>query len=264
MTTGDVDFLTAENLNGLSKIRHAFFTRAGGVSDGVYASLNVGIGSKDNRENVLENRRRAMAAMAMPGNALCTMYQVHGATVVRVTNEERWDVGQAPRADAMVSSSPGVVLGVLTADCVPVLFADPQAGIVGAAHSGWRGTLVGLLQAVVEAMETLGAARRNIHAAVGPAIAQQSYEVGPEFPVPFTESDPDNAQFFRPSESEGHYMFDLTGCVLHLLEGLGLSSIEHLDFDTCADEERFFSYRRATHRSEEDYGRGLSAICLGR
>ncbi|PPR62162.1 MAG: Laccase domain protein YfiH [Alphaproteobacteria bacterium MarineAlpha4_Bin2] len=262
MTTGNVNFLKAKNLSRSGKVRHAFFTRAGGVSAGVYASLNVGIGSSDDRGNVLENRRRAMAAMGMPANALHTMHQVHGAEVFHVTDKNRWSVDQAPCVDAMVTDQSGIVLGVLTADCVPVLFSDPQAGIVGAAHSGWRGTLLGVLAAAVEAMEALGGDRSNIHAAVGPAIAQQSYEVGPEFRGPFIEVDPNNTRFFKPSRRDGHYMFDLTGCVLWSLEEFGLSSVEHLNFDTCADDKCFFSYRRATHLGEADYGRGLSAICL--
>ena len=174
-----------------------------------------------------------------------------------------FDAASALGTDAMVTDRPGIVLGILTADCVPVLFADPQAGIIGAAHSGWRGTLVGVLLAAIEAMEALGGDRRNIHAAVGPAIAQKSYEVGPDFPAPFIEKDPKNARFFSPSVRDGHYMFDLTGCVLRLLERIGLSSIEHLNLDTCADDERFFSYRRAMNRGEGDYGRGLSTICFG-
>ena len=262
MNTDDVTFLSADNLSSCPNIRHAFYTRAGGVSGGIYASLNVGIGSQDDRNNVAENRRRAMAALDMPANALHTLYQVHGADVVRIDSGEAWQPGSAPQADAMVSSQPGAVLGVLTADCVPVLFADSSAGVVGAAHSGWKGTLVGVLEAAVDAMEALGADRRNIHASVGPAIAQASYEVGPEFPAPFLDSDSDNGRFFRPSMRVGHHMFDLTGCVVRLLERLNLSSIKHLGLDTCADDERFFSYRRATHRSEPDYGRGLSAICI--
>lgn len=262
MTADKATFLTADNLSGCQKIRHAFYTRAGGVSDGIYASLNVGIGSQDDRDNVIENRRRAMAALDMPANALRTLYQVHGPDVVRIDQDDGWPDDATPRADAMVTSRPGVVLGVLTADCVPVLFADSSAGVVAAAHSGWRGTLVGVLEAAVEAMEALGASRRNIHASVGPAIAQASYEVGPEFPDPFLESDSGNQRFFRPSTREGHHMFDLTGCVLRLLEQLDVSSISHLNMDTCADDERFFSYRRATHRGEPDYGRGLSAICI--
>lgn len=262
MKPNNISALKAENLGAQHGIRHAFFTREGGVSDGIYDSLNVGLGSNDAPVNVHENRKRAMAAMDMPAEALHTMYQVHGANVVQVDSDP-WDPALAPKADALVTNRKGVVLGVLTADCVPVLFVDPTAGIAAAAHSGWRGTVVGVLAAAVEAMEGLGASRRNIHAAIGPAIAQDSYEVGPEFPAPFLERDADNARFFRPSAREGHHMFDLTGCVVSLLEKLHLASIDHLALDTCAEDAQFFSYRRSTHRGEPDYGRGLSAISLG-
>ena len=261
MKPNGISTLKAENLGAQRGILHAFFTREGGVSDGIYDSLNVGLGSDDKTENVHENRKRAMAAINRPAEALYTMYQVHGADVVQV-NSDAWDTAQAPKADALVTNCSGVVLGVLTADCVPVLFSDPSAGIIAAAHSGWRGTIVGVLAATVEAMERLSANRRNIHAAVGPAIAQASYEVGPEFPAPFLERNAENARFFRPSEREGRHMFDLTGCVVNLLENLGLASIDHLAMDTCAEDDRFFSYRRSTHRGETDYGRGLSAISL--
>lgn len=262
MTETTVPILEAENLRGAEHVRHAFFTRAGGVSEGLYGSLNVGFGSDDAPENVAENRRRAMAALDRPPTALHTVHQVHGNDVVQVEGDP-WDPKAAPKADALVTDRPGAVLGIMTADCVPVLFADPSAGVIGAAHSGWRGTVVGVLSAVVDAMETLGAARRNIHAAVGPAIAQMSYEVGPEFPGPFLERDAANEAFFVPSERAGHHMFDLTGCVVSQLRALALASIDHLDLDTCADSERFFSYRRSTHRGEPDYGRGLSVISLG-
>lgn len=262
MSEKKVAILEAPNLRELESVRHGFFTRTGGVSTGIYDSLNVGFGSDDSAENVRENRRRAMAALDRPPEALHTVHQEHGAQVVRVS-QTYWNPMDAPRADAMVTDRPGKVLGVMAADCVPVLFADASAGVVGAAHSGWRGTIVGVLAATVEAMEKLGADRKGIHAAVGPAIAQESYEVGPEFPVPFLERDAEYRRFFVPSPREGHHMFDLTGCVMDQLAGLGLASVAHLDLDTCADPERFFSYRRATHRGEPDYGRGLSAITLG-
>ena len=262
MKPNGISALKAENLVAQRGIRHAFFTRKGGVSDGIYDSLNVGLGSDDKTENVHENRKRAMAAMDMPPEALHTIYQVHGANVVQV-NSDTWDPAQAPKADALVTKHTGCVLGVLTADCVPVLFADPSAKIVAAAHSGWRGAVGGVLAGAVKAMEDLGANRRNIYAAVGPAIAQKSYEVGPEFPAPFLDWDAGNIRFFRPSIRKGHHMFDLTGCVVSLLEDLSLASIDHLAMDTCAEDDRFFSYRRSTHLGEPDYGRGLSAISLG-
>jgi len=262
MSDTPVPKIEAANLSGLDDIRHAFFTREGGVSSGIYGSLNVGFGSKDQTENVRENRRRAMASIDRDAAALHTVFQVHGRAVIHVTNDD-WDPTAAPQADAMVTHEPGRVLGIMTADCVPVLFADADAGVIGAAHSGWKGTLVGVLTATIEAMVNLGASRTNIHAAVGPAIAQASYEVGPEFPAPFLEADADNSRFFQPSEKAGHHMFDLTGCVLDILTKANVGSIEHLDMDTCADSDRFFSYRRATHRREADYGRGLSVISLG-
>jgi purine-nucleoside/S-methyl-5'-thioadenosine phosphorylase / adenosine deaminase len=176
--------------------------------------------------------------------------------------EGGWEPGAAPRADAMVTSRPGIALGILTADCAPVLFADTQNRVVGAAHAGWRGAVGGVLAAAVAAMERLGADRRSIHAAVGPTIAQSSYEVGPEFPAPFLGEDAGNRRFFRPSRRAGHHMFDLTGYVASRLEALDLAEIAVLGRDTCADEEQFFSYRRATLRHEPDYGRELSAIVI--
>lgn len=262
MSDTPVPRIEATNLSELDDIRHAFFTRKGGVSGGIYGSLNVGFGSKDHTENVAENRRRAMASINRDAAALHTVFQVHGRAVIHVRNDD-WDPKAAPDADAMVTNEPGHVLGIMTADCVPVLFADADAGVIGAAHSGWKGTLVGVLTATIDAMENLGASRRNTHAAIGPAIAQASYEVGPEFPAPFFEVDTENARFFRPSVNEGRHMFDLTGCVLNILKKADVGSIEHLDLDTYADSERFFSYRRATHRREPDYGRGLSIISLG-
>lgn len=263
MTDHVVPKLEAENLREFKTIRHAFFTRIGGISGGIYNSLNVGYGSKDTAENVTENRRRAMVSMNRTAETLHTVFQVHGADVVQVGDNAGWNPKEAPRADALVTDRPGVTLGVMSADCVPVLFGDEKAGVVAAAHSGWKGTVVGVLAAAVEAMEQLGANRRHIAAAVGPAIAQASYEVGPEFPCPFLARDAQAERYFRPSSRAGHHMFDLTGCVVAQLEALNLGSVVHLDMDTCADADRFFSYRRATHRGEPDYGRGLSAISIG-
>ncbi len=251
--------LTAECLQDVPGVRHAFFTRVGGVSGGIYASLNVGFGSKDDADSVRRNRERALASLGV-ADRLNTVYQVHGRDVVTV--EAGWEPGEAPKADAMVTSRPGIALGILTADCAPVLFADTQNRVVGAAHAGWRGAVGGVLAAAVEAMERLGADRRAIHAAVGPTIAQSSYEVGPEFPAPFLDEDAGNQRFFRPSRRAGHHMFDLTGYVASRLEALDLAEIAVLGCDTCADEEAFFSYRRATLRREPDYGRELSAIVI--
>jgi YfiH family protein len=240
-------------------IRHGFFTRRGGVSTGIYASLNVGGGSRDEPFNVIANRERAMAAFALPGSALITAYQVHSATALTVANP--WP-DAPPQADGLATDRPRVALGILTADCTPILFADPDAMVIGAAHAGWRGALGGIGESTVTAMESLGAARGRMCAAIGPCIGPTSYEVGPEFPTPFTSADPATERFFRPATRTGHFMFDLPGYVSHRLIMLGLRTVEILHFDTCADEEHFFSYRRSCLRDEPDYGRGLSAIVL--
>lgn len=251
--------ITAGSLSAINGIAHGFFTRQGGVSGSIYASLNVGFGSDDTAEDVAENRRRALTALDGAA-ALNTVYQVHGKDVEQVTGS--WDPADSPHADAMVTATPGIAIGVLSADCTPVLFAAEDGAIVGAAHAGWRGAVGGVLGATVAAMEEMGADRQRIHAAVGPTIAQSSYEVGPEFPAPFLAENEDNARFFRPSTREGHHMFDLPGYVEAQLKSLGLSGIDVLPHDTCAEEDLFFSYRRATHRGETDYGRGLSAILV--
>ncbi len=253
-------FLTAPNLAENPRIRHGFFTREGGVSEGIYASLNTGFGSDDETRAVAENRRRVAAALGMPESALNTVYQIHGNTVAPV--ETSWKREAAPKADAMVTRSAGVALGILTADCVPVLFADATAGVIGAAHAGWKGALSGVLRATVEAMEKLGANRAAISAGVGPAIARESYEVGPEFPAPFLAEDSGNEAYFTASARQGHFMFDLPGYVADVLAALGVGAVDSQGRDTCADPEHFFSYRRATHRGEADYGRCLSAITL--
>ena len=257
-----VSGLTVNNLSTISEIKHAFFKREGGVSKGLYKALNTGLGSKDISEHIMENRDRAMAFMGMPGHALCTMYQVHGANVIKVLNKNEFLSKNHPQADALVTNQKEVVLGILTADCVPVLFADPLAGIIGAAHAGWRGTISGVLSETVKAMEEMGAKRKNIYAGVGPAIAQPSYEVGPNFAAPFIKRDKYNKKFFRPSKRAGHQMFDLTGCLINLLKNLDIASINHLNIDTNIEENGFFSYRRAQKRGEPDYGRGLSAIYI--
>ena len=252
--------LTTRSLARGENVRHAFFTREGGVSDGIYASLNTGFGSNDDTEAVTENRRRIAAHFDLPGEALNTVYQVHGRNVVRV--EGPWLDGTPPQADAMVTDCSGVVLGILAADCAPVLFADPDAGVVAAAHAGWKGALEGVLEATVTAMEALGASRGSIAACVGPTIGQRSYEVGPEFPEPFLADDPVNKVFFRLSERDGHFMFDLPGYAVRALKRLEIGLVENLGRDTCAEDEHFFSYRRATKRGEPDYGRCLSAIAI--
>ena len=240
---------------------HAFFTREGGVSEGLFTSLNCGLGSGDDAAKVAENRRRAMAALGLDGDRLVTGYQVHSADVAII--DERWRPEERPRADALVTRREDVALGILTADCVPVLFADAAAGVIGAAHAGWRGALGGVLEATVAAMVSLGAAPQRLRAGIGPAIAQPSYEVGPEFPAPFLAQDEANAGFFRKAPRAGHFLFDLPGYVARRLARLGLGAIEHSGGDTAAEPERFFSYRRSCLRQEPDYGRALSAIRLG-
>jgi polyphenol oxidase len=239
---------------------HAFFTREGGVSEGLFASLNCGLGSGDDAAKVAENRRRAMAALGLEGDRLATGYQVHSADVAII--DERWRPEERPRADALVTRRQDVALGILTADCVPVLFADAEAGVIGAAHAGWRGALGGVLEATVAAMISLGAAPQRLSAGIGPAIAQPSYEVGPEFPAPFLAQDEANAGFFRKAPRAGHFLFDLPGYVARRLGRLGLGAVEQSGGDTAAEPERFFSYRRSCLRREPDYGRALSAIRL--
>jgi YfiH family protein len=252
--------IEAESLGQVAGIRHGFFTREGGTSTGLFTSLNCGFGSGDDRDRVAANRRRAMDRLGRRGEDLVTGYQIHSAAVSIV--DSAWQPEAAPKVDGLATRRPGVVLGILTADCAPVLFADAEAGVIGAGHAGWKGALTGISEAVVSAMESLGAARKRIVAAVGPCIHQVSYEVGPEFRATFVSEDPSCADFFVPSERAGHHRFDLPGYVRRRLEGLGLKSVEVLPHDTCGDANRFFSYRRATKQGERDYGRGLSAIGL--
>jgi YfiH family protein len=252
--------LTLGPLNDAEGVRHAFFTREGGVSEGLYASLNCGMGSGDDADKVTTNRARAMAQIDRQPNALVTVYQVHSPDVVEV--DTPWTRENAPKADAMVTATRGLALGILTADCAPVLLADSKAGVIGAAHAGWKGALNGVLTATVKAMVKLGAKPEHIVAGIGPCIAQRSYEVGPEFPAPFLAADPANEAFFCPSARAGHYMFDLRGFVAKQLRALGVAASYALPNDTCREEDRFFSYRRACLKGERDYGRGLSTIAL--
>lgn len=241
-------------------VRHGFFTRAGGVSQGIFASLNCGLGSGDAPALVAENRRRAAAALGLDADRLATCYQVHSATVTIVGEE--WRNDRRPRADALVTRRRDVALGILTADCAPVLFADREAGVVGAAHAGWRGALGGVLEATIAAMRELGAAPQRIAAGIGPCIGHASYEVGAEFPAPFLAEDAANARFFCPAPRQGHFLFDLAGYVVRRLERSGVGAVEWSSGDTAAEPERFFSYRRACLLKESDYGRALSAIRL--
>jgi YfiH family protein len=239
-------------------IRHAFFTREGGVSRGIYASLNGGIGSNDSAANVAENRRRMTEALG--ATHLITCYQIHSADVV--VAGKAWSRENAARADGIVTRTKGLAVGASAADCGPLLFAEPGAGIVAAAHAGWKGALGGIVEATVAKIEELGGKRENIVAAIGPLIRQQSYEVGPEFVLRFKEADRSYAEFFAKSERKGHALFDLAGLIRLRLIKAGVGQIDDLGLDTYADEKRFFSYRRTTHRGEPDYGRQIAAIAL--
>jgi YfiH family protein len=251
--------LASTLLSKVSGLRHVFFSREGGVSQGIYASLNAGIGSQDDPVHVTENRRRMAEVMGvMPGNFL-SLYQIHSADAVIA--DRVWDVASRPRADAIVTCTPGLAIGVTAADCGPVLFADPQARVIGAAHAGWKGALTGVLEKTIDAMEAIGGRRRDIVVAIGPLIRQQSYEVGGEFVVRFTEADPDHARFFIPSVRDGHAMFDLGGFIRMRLERAGVLTIDDTGIDTYSDD-RFFSYRRSVHRKEPDFGRHVHAIAL--
>jgi YfiH family protein len=251
--------LRAKNLSALPGIAHGFFGRTGGVSSGVFATLNCGPGSGDDRAAVRENRRRAAEALA-PGATLVNVHQIHSATAVAVT--EPWALGNGPKADAMATTVPGIALGILTADCAPVLFADSRAGVIGAAHAGWKGALGGVLEAAIDAMERLGAERARIAAAIGPCISQANYEVGPEFRTRFLDPDPANSRFFVGSDRAGHFRFDLEAYAAARLGAAGLADIGRLSACTYGRETDFFSYRRTTHRRETDYGRQVSAIFL--
>lgn len=252
--------LTARPLENLAHVRHGFFTREGGVSAGIHASLNCGYGSDDDKVAVRENRARVARALDAAPETLVTVHQIHSPTVMRVT--ERWEPAQAPQADAMVTDRPSVTLGILTADCAPVLFADSKARIVGAAHAGWKGAFTGVLDATVEAMVELGAKREDIVAIIGPCISRDAYEVGPEFHARFMDAKTSDSSFFAPSSRSGHFMFDLPAYAGARLEAAGVGAVTSLDLCTYADERRFFSYRRTTHRGEPDYGRQISAIRL--
>ena len=252
--------IIAADILGLAGVRHAFFTRQGGVSAGPYASLNGGVGSKDATGNVTENRARMAAAIGVEPHRLLTAYQFHSAHVV--VAEEPWTAEQRPRADAIVTRMRALAVGVTTADCGPVLLADPHARVIGAAHAGWRGALGGVIEATVEAMERLGAARRDIRAAIGPTIRQPNYEVGTDMIARFAAEDPASNRFFAPAAREGHAMFDLGGYIGTRLARAGVGHVEDLGLCNYADPARFFSYRRTTHRGEPDYGRHVNAIAL--
>ena len=249
------EFLTSSLLRPLT---HGFFTRAGGASSGIFAGLNCGIGSSDQREAGAMNRSRAAAAMGVEMSHLALVHQVHSASVISVTEPP---TAPLPRADAMVSNTPGLALAVLTADCQPVLFADHEAGVIGAAHAGWKGTLNGVIENTVAAMEQLGAQRERILAVIGPTISQRAYEVGPEFLENFRAEDETALRYFANGK-EGRYQFDLPGYALSRLRALGLKDAEWIGRCTYAEPDRFYSYRRSVHRAEADYGRLISIIRL--
>jgi polyphenol oxidase len=244
----------------LTGIRHAFFTRAGGVSSGLYATLNGGVGSQDDAGKVVENRARMAAAVAVEPQRLLTAYQTHSPKVV--VAEAPWTTENRPQADAIVTRMRALAIGVTTADCGPVLFADPHAGVIGAAHAGWRGALTGVIETTVAAMERLGAAPGQIRAAIGPMIRQSNYEVGPDLVARFRAEDAAASRFFAPARRDGHAMFDLAGYIAVRLKRAGITAVEDVALCTYADPEQFFSYRRTTHRAEADYGRHVNAIAL--
>ncbi len=244
----------------LNGVTHGFFTRGGGHSNGIFASLNCGLGSGDDPDLVKLNREVVARALGVADGHVVTAHQVHSANVMEVTGV--WPLEGRPKVDGLVSRTKGIVLGVLTADCGPVLFADETAQVIGCCHAGWKGALTGVTDTTIAAMEKLGARRDNIISVIGPTISQVAYEVGPEFPRPFLEQSSAHGVFFRPSVKAGHFMFDLPGYLRQRMKGLGLKSVHDLALCTYSDESRVYSYRRATHRGETDYGRLISAIAL--
>jgi hypothetical protein len=253
--------LQAPSLSKLPGIRHGFFTRQGGVSDGLYESLNGGVGSEDSPAKVAENRARIANSIGVAPERFLTCYQIHSPQVV--VAETPWPAAERPRADAIVTRTPELAIGVSTADCGPVLFADAEARVIGAAHAGWRGALTGVIEATVAAMEKLGAQRRRIVAAAGPMIRQPNYEVGQDMMDRFVALEPNTVRFFKKAARPGHFMFDLGGFIASRLRHAHVEQIEDLGHCTYADPSQFYSYRRATHRAEADYGRHINAIALG-
>jgi polyphenol oxidase len=248
-------------LSAVPGLRHAFFTRDGGVSGGIYAGLNGGLGSHDDPAHVAENRRRMAEQIGVKPAHFLSVHQTHSPDAVVATGP--WQSASRPRADAIVTRTEGLAIGVTAADCGPILLADPNARVIGAAHAGWKGALTGIVESTVAAMEKLGAERGGIVAAIGPLIRQHSYEVGGEFVERFVEADAENALFFIPATRAGHAMFDLAGFIRMRLENAGVLMIDDIGVDTYSDE-RFYSYRRSVHRKEPDYGRHVHAIALER
>ncbi len=252
--------ITADCLADIKSVAHGFFTREGGVSEGIYAGLNCGAGSKDDRARVLENRARVARHLGAEPANLLTCYQIHSASAVIVT--EPWTFETIPKGDALVTNVPGLAIGALAADCAPVLFADPDARVIAAAHAGWKGALNGILESTIATMTRIGAKRNRIRAALGPCIGPAAYEVGPEFEANFLTVNPDYGRFFRRATPEARPTFDLPGFILERLSAAGLDTTESCTECTYSAESRLFSYRRSTHRAEPDYGRQVSAIVL--
>jgi hypothetical protein len=255
------EFLTTPALAAVAGLRHGFFTRLGGVSEGPWAALNCSLSGQDDRERVRENRRRAADALGLPASALHGLTQVHGIAVAEV-GEQGWREGEGPRADAVVTRRAGVLLGIVTADCAPVLFAEPEAGVIGAAHAGWRGAVDGVIEATIHAMEGLGASRARMLAAVGPCIGQASYEVGPDLREAVLARDPEDARHFAPGRREERWQFDLAGYCAARLTSAGVAVVETAGTDTLSNEQRFFSHRRRTLAGGGPIGHQLSAISI--
>lgn len=252
--------IQSDVLSAFPNIAHGFFTREGGTSSGIYEGRNCGLGSDDLRANVIENRGRTADELGVSRDHLLTVYQVHSPNVI--VADKPWAADAAPEGDALVTAARGLGLSILTADCTPVLFADPEAGVIGAAHAGWKGAIGGVLEATVEAMTSLGADRAKISCSIGPTISQANYEVGPEFQKQFVAETPDNSVYFLQSARENHFQFDLPRFVADRLSGLGINRIDNTNLCTYADAKRFFSFRRTTHAGEPDYGRQISSIAL--
>lgn len=252
-------FLTTD-LEKIKYLRHGFFTRIGGISQGVFSGMNCAFSSGDDPEHIAINREKVAEALDVAPENLLTLKQIHSAKVVTVA--QNWTHQTAPQADALVTNQKGVAIGILTADCAPVLLADKKERIIGAAHAGWKGALGGVIENTVAAMEKLGAARGNIVAAIGPCICAASYEVSADFDKPFLEQDAQNAQFFKPAGRDGHLMFDLPAFVTHRLRAAGIETVLDTQQDTLPNETAFYSYRRTCQRGEKDYGRQISAIVI--
>jgi len=259
MVTPDRAMFCASTLESCDGIRHGFFTRQGGVSKGVYGSLNCGLGSRDDEENVRQNRSLVAETLGVPPERLLTLYQIHSATAVIV--DKPWN-GAVSEADALVTRTPGLAIGALTADCAPVLFCDPEARVIAAAHAGWRGALLGIVEATVASMERLGAKPERVVAVIGPTISQRAYEVGADYVERFLAEEPASSPFFMTDDGSGEPHFDLAGYVAERLARAGVGTVSDLGLCTYCDETRLFSYRRSQHHGEEDYGRQISAIVL--